>query len=81
MNQTILFAIDFNTEEILVLSSEKGTKKVNFIERIHRKENELLFNAVVTLTSTTTSPDFDLAIFKAMDKVCQMIYGKYSNKV
>jgi hypothetical protein len=81
MNQTILFAIDFKTEEILVSSSEKGTKKVNFIERIHRKENELLFHAVVTLTSTTTSPDFDLAIFKAMDKVCQMIYGKYSNKV
>ena len=81
MNQTILFAIDFNTEEILVSSSEKGTKKVNFIERIHRKENELLFNAVVTLTSTTTSHDFDLAIFKAMDKVCQMIYGKHNNKV
>ena len=81
MNQTILFAIDLNTEEILVSSSEKGTKKVNFIERIHRKENELLFNAVVTLTSTTTSPDFDLAIFKAMDKVCQMIYGKHNNKV
>ena len=81
MNQTILFAIDFNTEEILVSSSEKGTKKVNFIERIHRKENEVLFNAVVTLTSTTTSPDFDLAIFKAMDKVCQMIYGKHNNKV
>ena len=81
MNQTILFAIDFNTEEILVSSSEKGTKKVNFIERIQRKENELLFNAVVTLTSTTTSPDFDLAIFKAMDKVCQMIYGKHNNKV
>ena len=81
MNQTILFAIDFNTEEILVSSSEKGTKKVNFIERIHRKENELLFNAVVTLTSTTTSPDFDLAIFKAMDKVCQMIYGKHNNKI
>ena len=81
MNQTILFAIDFNTEEILVSSSEKGTKKVNFIERIHRKENELLFNAVVTLTSTTTSPDFDLAIFKAMDKICQMIYGKHNNKV
>jgi hypothetical protein len=81
MNQTILFAIDLNTEEILVSSSEKGTKKVNFIERIHRKENELLFNAVVTLTSTTTSPDFDLEIFKAMDKVCQMIYGKHNNKV
>lgn len=81
MNQTILFAIDLNTEEILVSSSEKGTKKVNFIERIHRKENELLFNAVVTLTSTTTSPDFDLAIFKAMDKVCQMIYGKHNNKI
>ena len=81
MNQTILFAIDLNTEEILVSSSEKGTRKVNFIERINRKENELLFNAVVTLTSTTTSPDFDLEIFKAMDKVCQMIYGKHNNKV
>jgi hypothetical protein len=76
MKKTILFAIDLNTEETIVSESQKGSNKVNFIERIHRNENQLLFDAAVTLTEITKSPNFDLAIFKAMDKVCQMIYDK-----
>ena len=76
MKKTILFATDFNTEETIVSESQKGSNKVNFIERIHRNENELLFDAVATLTKITKSPNFDIAIFKAMDKVCQMIYDK-----
>lgn len=76
MKKTILFAIDFKTEETIVSESQKGSNKVNLIERIHRTKNELLFNAVVTLTSITNSPNFDIAIFKAMDKVCGMIYSK-----
>jgi len=76
MKKTILFAIDLNTEETIVSESQKGSNKVNFIERIHRNENELLFDAVVTLTRIANSANFDIAIFKAMDKVCQMIYKK-----
>jgi hypothetical protein len=77
MKTTILFALDLKTEEILISESEKGSNKVNLIERIQRKDNELLFDAVVTLTRIASSADIDLAIFKAMDKVCQMIYNKH----
>ena len=74
---TILFATDLITEEVIVSESQKGNNKVNFIQRIHRNDNELLFDAVVTLTRITDPAYFDLAIFKAMDKVCQMIYNKH----
>ena len=81
MKKTILFAIDFNTEETLVSESEKGSNKVNFIERISRNENELLFEAVVTLTKITNPNNFDIAIFNAMDKVCQLIYNNYKSTI
>ena len=77
MKTTILFALDLKTEEILISESEKGSNKVNLIERIQRKKNELLFDAIVTLTRIASSADIDLAIFKAKDKVCQMIYNKH----
>jgi hypothetical protein len=77
MKTTILFALDLKTEEILISETEKGSNKVNLIERIQRKDNELLFDAIVTLTRIASSADIDLAIFKAMDKVCQMIYNKH----
>ena len=71
-----LFAIDANKEEVIVSESPKGSKTIHFIERVSRKENALLFSAVNTLTVITQSADFDPSIFKAMDKVCQMIYTK-----
>ena len=74
---TLLFAIDLNTEEVIVSNSQKGSNKINFIERIRRQENDMLFNAVSTLTSISKASDFDISIFKAMDKVCQMIYNKH----
>ncbi|MBI5540528.1 MAG: hypothetical protein HY951_10755 [Bacteroidia bacterium] len=77
MNKNILFAIDITSEEIIVSDSPKGSKKINFIERIGRKDNDILYNAIITLTSITKTPNFDIAIFKAMDKVCQMIYEKH----
>ena len=81
MKKTILFAIDLNTEETLVSESEKGSNKVNFIERISRNENELLFDAVVTLTKITNPNNFDITIFNAMDKVCQLIYNKFKSTI
>ena len=72
----MLFAIDPNKEEVIVSDSPKGSNKINFIERIGREKNELLYNAVLTLTSITNDPNFDISIFKAMDKVCLMIYEK-----
>ena len=77
MNKDILFAIDTNTEEVIVSDSPKGSNKINFIERIGRQDNVILYNAVVTLTSLTNVSNFDTAIFKAMDKVCQMMYNKH----
>jgi hypothetical protein len=72
----MLFAIDTKTEEIIVSDSPKGSNEIKFIERIKREDNEVLYNSVVALTSITKEPNFDITIFKAMDKVCQMIYTK-----
>ncbi|MBU3715205.1 MAG: hypothetical protein FGM46_09725 [Ferruginibacter sp.] len=76
MNTQFLFAIDPISEEIIVSKSPKGSNKINLVERIGRKDNEILFNAVYTLTSISKSSDFDASLFKSMDKVCQMIYNK-----
>ena len=73
----LLFAIDIDKEEIIISESPKGTNRINFIERIKSQENKMLYHAVLTLTSISQSPDFDVKIFKAMDKVCQMLYNKY----
>ena len=77
MNRNLLFAIDINTKEVIVSESPKGTNKINFIERIKQSENDVFFNAVVTLTSLTKLSTVDPKIFKSMDKVCQMIYYKH----
>jgi hypothetical protein len=74
---SILFAIDPSAEATIVSASQKGSNKIDFIERINRNDNEVLFNAVVTLTCITKAANFDIKIFKAMDKVCQLIYSKY----
>jgi hypothetical protein len=76
MNNNILFAIDLHTEEIIISDSPKGSNTINFIERVGRQHSQVLYDAVVTLTSITNASDFDIAIFKAMDKVCQMLYKK-----
>jgi len=75
MSNNLLFAIDIHKEEVIVSDSPKGSNKINFIERIHRRDNDILYNAVVTLTSITKSANFDTAVFKAMDKVCQLMYN------
>jgi hypothetical protein len=72
-----LFAIDAQTDEIIVSSSAKGSFKIDFIERIARDQNISLYYAVQTLSSLAKSPNLDTKIFKSMDKVCQMIYTKH----
>jgi len=72
-----LFAIDEKTEEVIVSESPKGSKQIHFIERIGRKENEILYQAVMTLTCMSKDADLDLSLFKAMDKVCQGLYAKH----
>lgn len=81
MNKNILFAIDTNTEEVIISDSPKRSNTINFIERIGRQDNMILYNAVVTLTSITKASNIDTTIFKAMDKVCQMIYYKHKEKI
>lgn len=76
---SMLFAIDTKTEEIIVSDSPKGSNEINFIERIKRQDNDVLYNAVSALTGITKAPNFDITIFKAMDKVCQMIYNKHKD--
>jgi hypothetical protein len=76
MDKNFLFAIDIDNEELIVSNSSTGSNEVNFIERIRRSENEMLFNAVLTLKSITKLSNFDKNIFELMDKVCQMMYAK-----
>jgi hypothetical protein len=77
MSKSILFAIDQNTEEVIVSDTPKGSNKIMFTERIGRSNNEMLYGAVVTLARISKASDFDIPIFKAMDKVCQMLYNKH----
>ena len=77
MNDDFLFAVDFNTMEVIVSISSKGTNKIKFIERIKKDDNIMIFNAAVTLKSITASSNFDEEIFKLMDNVCQAIYEKH----
>jgi hypothetical protein len=77
MKKTYLFAIDLKTEETIVSASEKGSNQVNFIERIRRSDNELLFDSVAILTKIASAPNLDIVLFKAMDKVCQLVYNKH----
>jgi hypothetical protein len=81
MNNTILFALDLNTKEIIISNSPKKSNKINFIERIKNQDNNILYDAVVTLTSITNAENFDSSIFRAMDKVCQMIYTKHKEAI
>ena len=77
MNKNFLFTIDRQTQEVIVSSSSKGSNKINFIERIKQIDNNMLYDAVQTLTSISKSSNFDMAIFKSMDKVCQIMYSKH----
>ena len=77
MNKNLLFAIDIQTQEVIVSGSSKGSNKINFIERIVKSDNVMFYNAVQTLTSISKSSNFDMDIFKEMDKVCQMLYSKH----
>ena len=77
MNKSLLFAIDIDTQEVIVSGSSKGSNKINFIERIVQSDNVMFYNAVQTLTSISKSSNFDMDIFKEMDKVCQMLYSKH----
>jgi hypothetical protein len=81
MNNTILFAVDLNTKEIIISNSPKRSNKINFIERIKYQDSNILYDAVVTLTSITNAENFDSSIFRAMDKVCQMIYTKHKETI
>lgn len=74
---SFLFSIDSKSDEVIVSESPKESIQINFIERISREDNEVLFNSVVTLTSITKSSPLDMSVFKSMDKVCQMIYMKH----
>ena len=78
MNKSLLFAIDIQTQEVIVSGSSKGSNKINFIERIVQSDNVMFYNSVQTLTSITKSSNFDMTIFKSMDKVCQMMYNKHT---
>ena len=75
-----LFAIDAEKQEVIVSESPKGSKAINQIATVSRNDNLLLYQAVKTLTIVSTSQAFDIKIFKAMDKVCQLIYMNQATK-
>ena len=72
-----LFAIDTETEEVIVSESPKGSKAIHCIERIARKENEELYEAVLKLSDMARAVHLDLKEFKSADKFCQDLYTKH----
>ena len=70
-------AIDLSKGMLDIAKNKIQSNKVNFIERIGYSDNEILYNAVVTLTSITKASNFDASVFKSIDKVCQMLYNKH----
>jgi hypothetical protein len=77
MKTTLLFAIDPATEETIVSESAKGSYQIQPIERIPRASHELLYDAVSFLSRMAQSADLDAAAFKAMDKVCTLLYAQH----
>jgi hypothetical protein len=77
MSTNFLFAIDQDTDDVIISDSPKGIININFIERIGRKEHEMLYNAVQTHTAITKDPNFNKVLLKAVDKVCQLIYNQH----
>lgn len=77
MSNNFLFALDQKQNEIIISDSPKGSLAISLVERISRNNNEVLYQAVTTLESIAKTPEFDPALFKQMDKVCQMIYRNY----
>lgn len=75
---SILFALDTDAEEVIISESPKGSNKIIFIERIKRQDNELLYKSVGLLTDLSRASNFDAGIFKAADKVCQLMYKKHN---
>lgn len=80
MKKTLLFAIDPTTEEIIVSESAKGSYQIQPVERIQRQSNALLHEAVTLLSNMAKAPDLDDAAFRAMDKVCQLMYAQHQSK-
>jgi len=74
----MLFALDPKTDEVIVSASPKRSKSINLVERIKRTDNPLLYQAVQTLTAIATAPTLDAKLFKAMDRICQMIYKNHA---
>jgi len=77
----LLFAIDKDTEEVIVSKSSKGSNKINFIERIKRTDNETIYYTVQALRSITKLDNFDEKKFKLIDKVCQVIYNNHKENL
>ncbi len=71
-----LFAIDEKTNDVIVSVSAKGSTTIDLVERIARKDHDILYQAVVTLTMLARADEVEEKTFNAMDKVCQLIYGK-----
>jgi hypothetical protein len=78
MSKNILFAIDTNTDEVIVSTSPKGSNKLNLVARVSKQDNLALYHAVQSLTAIATAASLDASAFKALDKVCQLLYAKHN---
>lgn len=74
-----LFAIDTQTEEIIVSQSPKGSFKIEAVERIGKNNHAVLFHAVSALNLLSREQEINMTLFKAMDAICQKIYLSHLN--
>lgn len=75
-----LFAVDAKKGEVIVSESPRGSRKIMEVERVVSADNPTLYQAVILLGSLSKDPELDMALFKAMDKVCQLLYEKHKGR-
>jgi hypothetical protein len=64
MKSNLMFAVDPSKEEIIVSESPKGSSKINFIERVGRHDNAVLYEMAKTYNKSKTNKASSLfAIF------------------
>ena len=70
-----LFAINDSTQQIIVSKAHWYNNKIEEIERIDCKNNELLYEFIVKLVNISKQSPLNVEIYKTIDAECRKQYS------